>query len=207
MKFAIYRKFIPALFVFSLMLIGFGCNGSENKTNVKGTPTEAYKKLYEAVKSKNTDAIKAVMTKSTVAFAQAHAQRTNQTLEKVLENGFTATTFAASLPEIRDERVKDNMGAVEVYNSKESKWEDLPFVAEDGEWKLAIGDLFANTYRLPGKGRATLEMEAANAAGNNMIIVNTNGMGNFTSGQRAPKSDLPLNSATNTAPAASNKAK
>lgn len=208
MKFVINRKFIPAFFAFVLMILSFGCNDTSSKVQVNGTPTEAYKKLFEAVKSKDTNRIKASMSKSTLGFADAQSKRTNQSLEKILENGFMATTLAPALPEIRDERVKDNMGAVEVYNIKESKWEDVPFVAEDGEWKLAVGDLFANTYKLPSKGRATREMEAANAAGNNMIIVNTNQTGNFASAPRpANSNDMTTNSNRSVEAPQSNKAK
>lgn len=209
MKFVVNQKIIPALFLLACAVLGFGCKGSsESSVKVNGTPTDAYKKLFEAVKSKDTNRIKGSMSKSTLAFADGHAKRTNQPLEKVLENGFMATTLAPSLPQTRDERVKDNMGAVEVYNIKESKWEDVPFIAEDGEWKLAVGDLFANTYKLPNKGRATLEMEAANAAGNNMIIVNTNQVGNFTSAPRPPqKDDLTTNSNKSVEVPQSNKAK
>ncbi|MCD9189296.1 MAG: hypothetical protein LUM44_22960 [Pyrinomonadaceae bacterium] len=209
MKFVVNQKIIPALFLLAFAVLSFGCKGSgspNGSVNVNGTPTDAYKKLFEAVKSKDTNRIKASMSKSTLGFADAHSKRTNQPIEKVLENGFMATTLAPSLPEIRDERVKDNMGAVEVYNIKESKWEDVPFIAEDGEWKLAVGDLFANTYKLPGKGRATLEMEAANA--NNMIIVNTNQMGNFTSAPRLPRTeDMTTNSNKSVGVPQSNKAK
>jgi hypothetical protein len=135
------------------------------------TPTEAYKRLYAAVKSKNTEAIKAELSKKTIAFAESAAARQNTPLTKVFENGMTATTFSPTLPEIRDERVNGTMGAVEVYNSKESKWEDLPFVLEDGKWKLAMGDLFADTYKSPGKGRAQKEAEAANAAGMSNVTI------------------------------------
>ena len=92
-------------------------------------------------------------------------------LEKVYENGFTATTFADSLPEIREERIKDDMAAIEVWNEKDKVWEDLALVYEDGGWKFAFGDLFAGSYKSPGKGRAQLEREAANAMGNNMIEI------------------------------------
>ena len=67
----------------------------------------------------------------------------------MLENGFTATTFADSLPQIRDERVNGDMGAVEVHNDKENKWEDLPFIREDGAWRLAIGEMFAGHLEIP----------------------------------------------------------
>jgi hypothetical protein len=146
-----------------------------------GSPTEAYKQLYSAVKSKDTEKIKAVMTKKTQEFAQMVAARQNTPIEKVFENGFTATTFAESLPEIRDERVNCEFGAVEVFNAKDNRWEDLGFVYEDGAWKLAIGEMFGGSFKSPGKGRAVKEQEAANAVSNNMIpanITNTNMNGN-----------------------------
>ncbi len=129
------------------------------------TPTGAYKRLYAAVKAKDTEAIKKELSKKSVDFGAAFAQRSGKTLEQAYENGFTATTFSSTLPEIRDERIKDDMGAIEVYNSKDHVWEDLPFIYEDGAWKLAVGDIFAGTYQSPGKGRDQLEKEAANAQG------------------------------------------
>ena len=147
-----------------------GSNGQSVQTT-SDTPTEAYKRLYSAVKSKNTEAIKKELTKQTVSFGESVAGRQNSAPEKIFENGFTATTFSESMPEIRDERVSGNMGAVEVYNSKESKWEDLPFILEDGQWKLAIGEMFAGSYKQPGKGRAQKEADAANAAGTNRATI------------------------------------
>lgn len=135
------------------------------------SPTEAYKGLYAAVKSKNTESIKKWMSKSTIAFAEGAAKQQNKPVEEVFANGFTGTTFAASLPEIRDERVKDNMGAIEVWNSKIQKWEDLPFIKEDDGWKLAVGDLFAGTYLKPGIGQAQKDAEEANKISNNVIQV------------------------------------
>ena len=57
------------------------------------------------------------------------------------------------------------MGSVEVWNSKDSRWEDLPFIKEDGSWKLAVGELFAGTFKIEavGRGRDFREKEAANA--------------------------------------------
>ncbi len=151
----------------STLAIAFSCGG---QSGVSGdSPTAAYKRLYAAVKSKDSEAIKQQMTKKTIDFGAMAAARNNTPIEKVYENGFTATTFSETLPSIRDERIKDDMGAIEVWNSKDSRWEDLAFINEDGAWKLAIGELFANTYKSPGKGRDTLEKEAANAVANTMI--------------------------------------
>lgn len=126
------------------------------------TPTETYKELYAAVKAKDPERIKSYMTQQTLAFAASQAALQKKTLESIVENGFTATTFSDTLPEIRDERIKNNMGALEVRNAKENKWEDLPFMFEDGGWKLAIGEVFSGKYESPGKGQYQKEQEASN---------------------------------------------
>ncbi len=160
------------------------------------SPIEAYKTFYAAVKSKNTDSIKAEMSQKTRAFAEGAAQRQGITVEKMLENGLTGTTFAESLPEIRDERVSGDHGSVEVWNAKDKLWEDLPFIKEEGVWKFAMGELFTGSFKSPGKGRAMKEREAANAmSGNGGVVnidINRNGNGNFIS---VPK-DVPANANT-----------
>lgn len=157
-----------ALLFSGLLAIGvfFACN---QPSGGGATPTEAYKNLYAAVKSKNTESIKRQLTKKSIEFGQMAAQRNNTPLEKMYENGFTATTFSETLPTMRDERINGDMGALEVWNSKNSVWEDLPFIKEDGAWKLAVGDQFADTYKSPGPGRDQIEKQAANAAANNQM--------------------------------------
>lgn len=159
----------------AVIAIGFACGGQNSRG--ADSPTESYKRLYAAVKSKDTEAIKKQLTKKTLDFGVMSSQRYNKTLDAAYENGFTDTTFSESLPTIRDERIKDNMGSIEVWNSKNSVWEDLPFINEDGGWKLAQGDLFAGSFKSPGKGRDQREKEAANAVGANTVqpLTNTNG--------------------------------
>lgn len=124
------------------------------------SPTEAYRMLYTAVKAKNTDAIKRMLSEKTLVFSVGIAAKQNTEINKFYENGLTATTFAPNLPRTRDQRIKDNMGALEVWNEKENRWEDLPFIKEADGWKLAVGDIFQGNYVLPAKGQAQIEMEA-----------------------------------------------
>lgn len=173
--------------LFCFMLIA-SCSGPATTSNKAETPvdpndnpTEAYKRLFAAVKTKDANAIKATVSTKTHGLAEMLAARQKVAVEEVYKNGFTGTTFADTVPEIRDQRIKDNMGALEVWNAKESRWEDLPFIREDSGWKLAVGDLFANTYRSPGKGRDAIEREATNVmSGNSFKEVkppgNINGM-------------------------------
>ena len=144
----------------------FACGGMASGGT---SPTETYKLLYKAVKSKNTEDIKKQLTKKSIEFGLMASQRNNTPADKVYENGFTATTFSETLPTMRDERINGDMGALEVWNSKESHWEDLAFIKEDGAWKLAVGDMFAGTYKSPGPGRDQIEKQAANAAANSNV--------------------------------------
>ena len=153
------------LAIFAFILLTFSCGGAVLQTGGGGdTPTDAYKKLYAAVKSKDVEAIKQQLTKKTIEFGKMAGEKNKN--PDIYINGFTATTFADTLPTMRDERVNGDMGALEVWNSRDSKWEDLPFVKEDGGWKLAVGEVFAGTYQSPGKGRDQIEKEAANAVAN-----------------------------------------
>jgi hypothetical protein len=161
-------------------------NTADAAKPVSGSVAESYKKLYEAVKSKNTEAIKAQMTTKSQQFAEMVAGKNGKPIDEVFANGFTATTFAESLPPMRDERVNGTFGALEVWNEKDKRWEDLPYIAEDGSWKLAVGDAFAGSFQSPGKGRAQKEAEAANVLSNNSMVPvsNVNINGNFNSAQR-----------------------
>jgi hypothetical protein len=150
----------------ALLLLGaeFSCGGNRPDLDAHGdTPTEAYKRLYNAVKSGSADAVRAEMTAKTAQFAASSAKQMGKTADEQVSHGMTATTSSESMPEIRDERIKDNMGAVEVWNSRDRRWEDLPFMIEDGKWKFAIGDAYSGSWRRPGKGRSEIEHEAANA--------------------------------------------
>jgi len=183
------KRILLLITVLCLVAVGLACGPGALGND---TPTAAYKRLYAAVKAKDTEEIKKNLTKKSIDFGAMAAAQSKKPVEQVYENGFTATTFSESLPTMRDERIKDNMGAVEVWNSKESKWEDLPFVLEDGVWKLAIGELFANTYKSPGRGRDSLEREAANAISGNtaiQLMPNANSAAAANVVPRVPKAD------------------
>jgi len=163
--------FCTLLLVLAAMILACGQPAA---ATYEDSPTGAYKKLYAAVKSKDVEGIRAMMTKKSLQFADMAASQQHKTANEVLENGFTGSTFSPTLPQMRDERVNGDMGAVEVYNAKDKVWEDLPFIREDGQWKLAIGDMFAGSYQSPGKPESQKEREAANALSNNMVPVNVN---------------------------------
>src|SRR5688572_7730690 len=171
------KRLFLLLVTLLLLAVGFACNNETDDTQTSypnDSPTEAYKRLYAAVKSKDTEAIKKQLTKNSIELGAMSSQKYGKSIESAYENGLTATTFAATLPTIRDERIQDDMGAVEVWNSKDSIWEDLPFIFQNGAWKLAVGDLFAGNYKSPGKGMDYKAKEAANAMAPPSPVTNVN---------------------------------
>lgn len=187
-----YKNKVTSVFLLlTVAVFSFACKtqtqtAQNSNASVTGgekaqSPTEAYKMLFAAVKAKDTNRIKQMMTKNTIALGQFNADNQKIALEKSLENGLVAPTMAPALSEIRDERIKGNFGAVEVFNQKDNRWEDLPFILEDGGWKLAVGDLFQGKFESPGKSKGDLEREASNTG----MPMPTNGVTKFP--------DLPKN--------------
>ena len=161
-----------------------GCSDGEDPGNAAAaTPTEAYKKLFAAVKTGKTEEIKKSMSKASISFAQGVSAQQGKGMDELLKNGFTRTTMSENLPPMRDERVKDTFGAVEVFSEKDGKWEDLPFIFENDEWKFAVGDLFNGTWKRPGISRSMREQMNTNTTsptnvapyGNRNINPNFNG--------------------------------
>jgi len=152
------------------------------------TPSEAYKMLFAAVKSQDSTKIKSMLSKGSMGLAEMASGQQKKPVEEIIKNGFSETTFADTYPQMRDERVKDEYGAVEVWNEKSKRWEDIPFVKEDGVWKAAFGDAFGGKWKSPGKGQSVIEQENANAANpNKMIEIKpANGNANF-GGTRLPQ--------------------
>jgi len=125
----------------------------------KADLASAYTELFNAVKSKDTARIKSSMSKATLSFAEFVSKQQGKSLEDVLKNGMTETTFADSLPKMRDEQAKDGLGHLEVYSGKSKRWEVIPFVLEDGKWKAAFGDAFSGKWKSPGKPLSQSESE------------------------------------------------
>jgi hypothetical protein len=150
------------------------------------TPSDAYRMLFAAVKSQDPAKIKSMLSKGSIGLAEMAAGQQKKTVEEVIKNGFSETTFADNYPQMRDERIKGNFAAVEVWNETRKQWDDVPLVMEDGSWKVAFGDQFGGKWQSPGKGQAVIEKENANAQNPQPLpspMANINGAGNFNGGK------------------------
>jgi hypothetical protein len=191
----INKNLLPILFVIIGFTVLSACQSSASKT---GALTEAYKNLYDAVKSKNTENIKANMSKETVGFALKVAEMQKKTPEEMFKNGLIQSTRAEKLPPTRNERIKDNMGALEVQDTN-GTWEDVPFVLEDGRWKLAVGDLFNGSYKKPAPSQAETEannnvpkiLPGADITNTNAAMPNMNSAPKIPADKKQPPANKP----------------
>ncbi len=194
MKFTIFYRIIGLILLLAVIAFAFSCKPADSKGVNSNAPTvatpkekvdvgnaqspmEAYKMLFKAIRAEDSESIKKMMSAATLKFAEGAAAQSKQTLEQILKNGLYASTITDKLPDMRDERIKDEFGAVEVWVTKEQKWEDTNYIKETDGWKIAVGDVFGGTFKTPGTGQSIKEQQAANtSSGNNLIpIANTNG--------------------------------
>ncbi len=136
--------------LFALFLIFFAAFAAACQNNSSSdTPNQAFKRLHAAVQKKDSAAIKKEMSRTSLQFAESMAGMQKITVEEFLKNGLTKAAMGAEPPATRDERIKGDFAALEVQNP-EGVWEDLPFIKEDGLWKLAVGDVFKGSFQSPG---------------------------------------------------------
>lgn len=143
------KVILLAMAVATIAIVAGGCSRGA-KPGDQSTPTLAYKALYEAVKKKDSEGIKKVLSKGTLEMMETYAGMQKKTLNEVVENGLTETTFSPTLPATRNEKITKDLAILEVKNEKTGTWESLPFAKEDGNWKLAIDTYFKGTMSPTG---------------------------------------------------------
>jgi hypothetical protein len=126
-----YKMFIAA--VCALFLID--CAGAATDKASK-TPSETIIALHEASKKKDTAAIKKMLSKGTLVLFDNAARSKNTTADEMMKDD-SAAPFN-KLPEIRRETIVGETATVTVKSEITGNDDNIPFVKEDGEWKVAV---------------------------------------------------------------------
>lgn len=108
----------------------------EPEVKVKGSPTETLKELNEASKAKDPEAIKKTLSKGTIALIEKSAENQKKSIDELLKEDDGAPF--KELPEIGKEEITGDTAILEVKNKVSGEMEKIPFVVEDGEWKVAL---------------------------------------------------------------------
>lgn len=144
----IYKSFILALCAVALA----ACNAASS-----GSPTETMKKFVEASQKKDATAMKQTLSKGTLELLEKSAKQQGTTIDEVLKKDNKAQS--AETPEIRNEKIDGDTATVEVKNSVNGNFDTLPFVKEDGQWKLALDKFMQDVMK-----KMTEEMKNAGQA-------------------------------------------
>lgn len=106
------------------------------------SPTETFKAYYEASTKRDAAAIKALLSKKTVEMMNNAALANKRKLDdEILEQ-----RPAKALPPTRNEKIDGDNATIEVKKDRSEEWDTLPFVKEDGAWKIAF-DKFIDELR------------------------------------------------------------
>jgi hypothetical protein len=102
------------------------------------SPTATAKAYYDAIKSKDVKTMKSLLSKGSLAMMESFAKIDNKSLDDMLKEPESKPTGAF---EARNEVITGDTAMLEVKDEK-GKWEKLPFVKEDGQWKIAVDKAF-----------------------------------------------------------------
>lgn len=106
------------------------CSGEQKAA----TPVETFKTYTKAIKAKDTTTMKLLLSDATIRMHQQEAKAQGVTVDDIVKR---ETLFSESQKsvEFRNEKIDGEKATIEVKNSFGS-WETLPFVREDGVWKI-----------------------------------------------------------------------
>jgi hypothetical protein len=125
----IYQMLIIALA--ALLIIGCGAVVAPPVAS----PTDTLKNYIEASKKKDVAAIRKSLSKGSLELAEKSAKMQNTTVDELFKRDNMA--MIDEIPEIRNERIEGDAASVEVKDFT-SGYDTIPFVKEDGAWKIAF---------------------------------------------------------------------
>jgi hypothetical protein len=110
------------------------------------SPTATFKKFFEATKKGDPAAIRKTLSKGSLEMFDKVAKEQNKTTDEMMKevnkDGKSETT-----PETRNEKIDGDSATLEVKNEKTGKWDSLPFIKENGEWKIAFDKFVENVLK------------------------------------------------------------
>ena len=131
----IYKDAFAAL----LALIFSACQAANNQPL---SPTETMRASNEAAIKKDVEAIKKFVSKGTLEQLEQSAKAEETTVDELLKDFLDVPSV--ELPEIRNEKITGDAATIEIKNNATNEWETMPFVRENGVWKIAYDKFLAD---------------------------------------------------------------
>ncbi len=117
------------ILIFSLLATAISCGESK-----PATPLETFKTYTKAIKAKDTTTMKLLLSNATIKMHEQEAKAQGVTVDDIVKR---ETLFSESQKtvEFRNEKIEGDKATLQVKTAYGS-WETVPFVREDGVWKI-----------------------------------------------------------------------
>jgi Tfp pilus assembly major pilin PilA len=104
-----------------------------------GSPTASFKAYFEAARKKDIAGMKKYMSKGTLDMTEKNAKTQGKSLDEALQNQSDISAKSSETnPETRNEKITGDTATLEIKTENNGEWITMPFVKEDGTWKIAL---------------------------------------------------------------------
>ena len=117
------------ILIFLLAALLLACGASK-----PATPLETFKTYTKAIKLKDTRTMKLLLSDATMKMHEKEAKAQGVSVDEIVKSETLFTQNQTSV-DYRNEKIDGDKATLEVKNSFGS-WETVPFVREDGVWKI-----------------------------------------------------------------------
>ena len=122
--------FWPKILLFAFILTAVSCSGDKKPAS----PLETFKTYTKAIKSKDTTTMKLLLSNATIKMHEKEAKSPGVNVDDIVTRETLFSENQKSV-EYRNEKIKEDKASIQVKTSYGS-WETVPFVREDGVWKI-----------------------------------------------------------------------
>lgn len=129
-----------ALLIFAVLACrnfgGDSSGGTSNASADLSTPTKTYATMMQAMREKDVELYKKVLSKRYLDMATNLAKRQNRPVDDFLRDSLNVMPSGASFraPETRNEKINGNTATLE--QKARADWTVIQFVKEDDGWKV-----------------------------------------------------------------------
>jgi len=140
----IYQTIIIAL----VALWFIGCGGAANAPQTV-SPTDVLKTYIEASDRKDLAAVKQTFSKGTMKMYEDAAQKRQISIDEVIKTQFELASSAELKSKIQSgkETIEGDTATVEAKDNRTGELEKIPFVKEDGVWKIAFDKFMQDLWK------------------------------------------------------------
>lgn len=103
------------------------------------SPTQTLKDFVEASKKKDVAAMKSMLSKGSLELLEKTAKMQNTNVDELLKKDDDSSL--KQVPETREEKIEGDKATVEAKNPVTGEYDKIPFVKEEGSWKIALDTL------------------------------------------------------------------